>query len=213
MHLDNHSIRKMELTKKYPDYYRAAGVPELVTIETAHYVSILGNGSPGTNIFYGKKAAIKKFVTALQQQVEGTEKAFENLVVEIFYWYDDKEAVVDIGNFYTTLPLDLLQYRIAIRIPENITAEDIKTITEEGCVDFSKDLERFSYTAGTCVQLLHSGPFAGELKTLPVLQKFATDNGWVKNGMHQEIHLTAFEKGQSQEHLQTILRDPVTKII
>ena len=79
-------------------------------------------------------------------------------------------------------------------------------------IPFANQVERFSHTSSKCVQLLHMGPFAGELETLPVLQQFATANGLRKSGMNQEIHLVNFEKGQSQEHLQTILRDPVTVI-
>ncbi|MCC9168879.1 hypothetical protein [Pontibacter harenae] len=62
------------------------------------------------------------------------------------------------------------------------------------------------------MQLLHAGPFAEELETLPLLQEFATANGLIKSGMHHEIHLVNFEKGQSQAHLRTILRDPVVAI-
>ena len=40
--------------------------------------------------------------------------------------YNEAETgFVDIGNFYTSVDLDLLNYRIAIRIPETITKEQI----------------------------------------------------------------------------------------
>lgn len=203
----------MDLRQQYKSYYTAREQPEVVEIEQASYVSILGKGSPGTAIFYEKKKAIKEFLTALENNHAETDFAFSSSVVEIFYWFDEaKVGYVDIGNFYTTVDLDFLQYRIAIRIPDFITIEHIKQVAgQKQDISFAKDFEHFTYTAGTCVQLLHVGPFAGELKTLPVLQKFATSNGFRKSGMHHEIHLTHFEQGQSQQHLQTILRDPVTK--
>ena len=201
----------MNLLKEYKNYYTAKEQPELVEIEKASYVSVLGKGSPGTAVFYEKKKAITEFLTALENNYAETDLAFSSSVVEIFYWFDEeKVGHVDIGNFYTTVELDLLQYRIAIRIPDFITIDDIKQIAgQRPDISFAGDFEHFTYTAGTCVQLLHKGPFAGELETLPILQKFATDNGFKKSGMHHEIHLTHFELGQSQEHLQTILRDPV----
>lgn len=200
----------MNLTQKYPTYYAASDSPEIIILENAHYLSILGKGSPGTDIFYEKKAAIKSFMANLQSQVEATDKAFTSSIIEIFYWYDKKEGFVDIGNFYITLSLDLLNYRIAIRIPENITQKDINATAEKfSFIPFANEFERFSYTAGKCVQLMHSGPFIDELRTLPLLQKFATDNGLVNVGMHHEIHITPFEKGQDQTHLKTILRDAV----
>jgi hypothetical protein len=202
----------MNILDQYKNYYAANEKPEVVEIGEASYVSILGEGSPGTTVFYKKKAAIKEFVAALEQHYAAINLAFSSDVVEIFYWFDEEEVgYVDIGNFYTTVDLDLLKYRIVIRIPDFVKAETIQEIGQTTNLPFAKDFEHFTYTAGTCVQLLHKGPFAGELQTLPLLQKFATENGFKKSGMHHEIHLTHFELGQSQAHLQTILRDPVIK--
>ena len=204
----------MDLQQQYTDYYTASGQPEIVKIARASYVSILGSGSPGTDAFYAKKKANAAFNKALQKSFAHTGNAFTGTVIEIFYWFDeDKVGYVDIGDFYTTVDLALLRYRIAIRIPEFVTDEHIRQVAgERQDIPFASAFERFEYTAGTCVQLLHRGPFAGELETLPILQQFATANGLKKSGMHHEIHLVNFEKGQSQAHLQTILRDPVTSI-
>lgn len=202
----------MNILNEYKDYFSANEKPEVVEIGEANYVSILGKGSPGTALFYKKKAAIKEFVAVLGQHYATISLAFSSTVVEIFYWFDEEEVgYVDIGNFYTTVDLDLLKYRIAIRIPNFVKAEAIQEIRQTSNLPFAKDFEHFIYTAGTCVQLLHKGPFAGELQTLPILQKYATENRFKKSGMHHEIHLTNFELGQSQDHLQTILRDPVIR--
>lgn len=204
----------MNILKEYKNYYTAKEQPEVVEVEKASYVSILGKGSPGSAVFYEKKKAIKEFLTALENNYAETDLAFSSDVVEIFYWFDEeKVGYVDIGNFYTTVDLALLQYRIAIRIPDFMRSEAIQKIAgQRPDISFANDLEYFTYTAGTCVQLLHKGPFAGELETLPVLQEFATENGLKKSGMHHEIHLTHFELGQSQANLKTILRDPVQAI-
>jgi len=203
----------MNIHEHFKTYFTAKEKPEVVHIDKASYVSILGKGNPGTRVFYEKKAAIKEFIVALEKRSALTDQAFTSRIVEIFYWFDEgKVGFVDIGRFYTTVDLDLLHYRISIRIPDFVTSEAIaQTAAQRQDIPFASDFEPFTYTAGTCVQLLHNGPFAGELQTLPVLQRFATDNGFKKSGMHHEIHLTNFEVGQSQAHLQTILRDPVTK--
>jgi len=203
----------MNIYEEYKNYFTAKEKPEVVHIDQASYVSILGKGSPGTSVFYEKKAAVKEFTVALEKRSALTDHAFTSRIVEIFYWFDQQNVgFVDIGRFYTTVDLDLLRYRISIRIPDFVTSEAIaQTAQQRQDIPFVNDFEHFTYTAGTCVQLLHTGPFAGELQTLPVLQQFATDNGFKKSGMHHEIHLTNFEVGESQAHLQTILRDPVTK--
>lgn len=204
----------MNLKDQYKDYYTAQVKPNIIEVKEAKYLSILGNGSPGTDVFYKKKREIKVFIDDLQQKFKNTNNEFSNDVVEIFYWFDENEVgYVDIGNFYTIVDLDLLHYRIAIRIPEFITDQQIKKIADHRQdLAFSNQLEIFEFTAGKCVQILHEGPFAGELETLPILQEFTTTNGLKKSGMHQEIHLINFEKGQNQAHLKTILRDAVTEI-
>ncbi|WP_367331123.1 hypothetical protein [Sphingobacterium multivorum] len=204
----------MNTQQQYKDYYTASDEPEIVEISKASYISIVGSGSPGTDIFYAKKKAIAAFTEAVSSSLANTDNAFTSNIVEIFYWFDeDKVGYVDIGNFYTTVDLALLKYRIAIRIPEFISDEEIKAVAgQRQDIPFADVFEHFEYTAGKCVQLLHRGPFAGELETLPVLQQFATANGLEKSGMHHEIHLANFEKGQSQTHLQTILRDPVSEL-
>lgn len=203
----------MNISKEYSTYFTASEKPEIVKIAQASYVSILGKGSPGTAVFYQKKQAIKEFVHALEIKYTLTAYSFSSSIVEIFYWFDKEErADINIGNFYTTLDLSLLHYRIAIRIPDYITTENIDEIARHRKDIFMvDDFELFNYSAGTCVQILHLGPFAEELQTLPVLQQFASDKGLKKSGMHHEIHLTNFEQGHSQQHLQTILRDPVIK--
>jgi len=206
-------MHTIDLPNELSSYYSAKTQPEIVQFGELNYLSIPGSGSPGTTTFYQKKKAILEFVSQLQNQFKGTEKAFKNNIVEIFYWFDAKEGHVDIGDFYTKVDLSLLHYRIAVLIPEFVTEDDIKvTAQKSSTIAFATEFEHFTYNAGKCVQVMHLGPFAGELETLPKLQDFATLNNLVKSGMHHEIHLIHFEYGQSQEHLKTILRDPVTSI-
>lgn len=170
-------------------------------------------GSPDTDIFYDKKRALKNFTNSLQLDLENTEKEFQSSVLEIFYWYKIEETgFVDIADFYTTVDLKHLQYRMAIRIPNFIQSKDIEPVIREKASNgniYTDEFELFTYTAGKCVQILHQGPFADELDTLPKLQQFATNNDLISTGMHHEIHLTNFEFGQGQENLQTILRHTV----
>lgn len=203
----------LHISEQVKAYFTASAQPEIVEIAEASYVSLLGKGSPGTDVFYKKKKSLQKFVKELANKYPDTENMFTDPIVEIFYWYDESVVgFIDIGDFYTTVDLDLLQYRIAIRIPDHLSEGDIQQVTKISENPFARSFKRFTYTAGKCVQLLHVGPFAGELEILPVLQRFATENKLKKAGMHHEIHLVNFEKGQSQTHLQTILRDPVKNI-
>jgi hypothetical protein len=199
---------------QYSSYFSANKFPEIVKFAAAAYISIMGHGYPGTSIFYHKKKALSDFCIELRKSLLNTSKTFDNDIIEIFYWFDESSTgLVDIGSFYTTVDLELLNYRISIRIPETISDDDIQLVsTSVKNNAFAKMFELYYYIAGDCVQVLHEGPFAGELETLPILQKFADDNHFVKIGMHHEIHLVHFERGQDQDNLKTILRDQVRKI-
>lgn len=203
-------MKKLDIQKEYESYYKASEYPEVVEISEASYASILGKGSPGTDDFYEKKKEIKDLMGGLQNRYSETDKAFTSSVIEIFYWYDEQQTgFVNIGEFYSKVDLNLLHYRIAVRIPNYVSEKDMQEVAQNSVSRF----KRFTYTAGKSVQLLHLGALIGELETLPVLQQFASEKGLIKSGMHHEIHLVNFERGQNQAHLQTILRDPVTEII
>lgn len=197
-------------------YFTASETPELVNIQTAIYLTLEGTGSPGSDIFYQKKHALRVAAQQLKTAFDKTTEAFEPSVVEIFYWYNEaRTGFVDIGEFYTKVPLSELYYRMAIKIPEYVTDAAISSALEPGIragFSYFKDIRRYEYTAGPSVQILHNGPFSGELQTLPRLQQYAGSVGYIKNGMHHEIHLTHFERGMDQTHMRTILRDPVRPV-
>lgn len=110
-------MNKLDIRKEYESYYKANEYPEVVEIFEASYVSILGNGSPGTDDFYEKKKELKVLLEGIENRYSETEKSFTSSVVEIFYWYDEQQTgFVNIGEFYTKVDLSLLHYRIAIRI-------------------------------------------------------------------------------------------------
>jgi hypothetical protein len=204
-------MNTLDISTAYKSYYKASEHPEVVEISQASYASILGKGSPGTDDFYEKKKEIRNLVEGLQNRYRETEKAFTSTIVEIFYWYDEQQTgFINIGEFYSKVDLNLLHYRIAIRIPEYVSEKDIQEVAQHSVTEkFVSSFERFTYTAGKSVQLLHLGALAGELETLPVLEHFASERGLIKSDMHHEIHLVNFERGENQTHLQTILRDPV----
>lgn len=209
-------MNPLRILERDAGYFTATEAPELVEVKTGVYLSLPGTGSPGTDIFYHKKKAIHKAVYKLEQAFVDANGAFEAGVLEIFYWYDEEvTGFIDIGEFYTKADLADLKYRMAIKIPEYITASDIADALAEDVkagVPWFAEIGRYEYTAGTSVQILHKGPFAGELETLPRLQEFAERAGYQKCGMHHEIHLSSFERGGDQTFLKTILRDPVKKL-
>lgn len=116
--------------KENSDYFLANKFPELVNFGKSTYISILGNGYPGSTIFYQKKKALSDFCFELKSQLSNTSKNFDNEIIEIFYWFNEElTGFVDIGKFYTTVDLENLNYRMAIKIPDTILDNEIQSVS------------------------------------------------------------------------------------
>jgi hypothetical protein len=67
-------------------------------------------------------------------------------------------------------------------------------------------LERFE--EGSCVQVMHLGPYADEPATLARMAEFTAQKGYSFTGRHHEIYL-GDPKTAKPENLKTVLRHPV----
>jgi len=99
-----------------------------------------------------------------------------------------------------------------MRIPELVTDDDLREAT--GSLNlaekaFDAQFEFFEMTEGKVVQVMHDGPFSGELETMERLQQYADSSGLKDAGTHHEVYLVDWERGQKQDRLHTILRHPV----
>lgn len=206
-------MQVIDLQSRHHAYYHASSTPELVQVEGGRFVSILGEGSPGTDTFYRKKRALRRLVQELAEGAARQGHTFLSPPLEISYWHPRAPAPVTIGEIYTAYPLEDLEYRMMMRLPESVTQRDMERAEQNLSGDrqsISYHAELFEMKGGSVVQTLHIGPFANELQTLRQMQEFADSLHVRKSGPHHEIHLTDWEKGQNQDHLKTILRDPVT---
>lgn len=66
----------------------------------------------------------------------------------------------------------------------------------------------YPMSEGKVVQILHTGPFDQEVRTLLKMQDFMAAHQLQRNGLHHEIYLFDFRK-TPPEKLKTILREPV----
>lgn len=74
-------------------------------------------------------------------------------------------------------------------------------------------LEHFE--EGTCVQVMHIGPYATEPATIEKMRAFALENGYRDNvgpnGLHHEIYI-GDPRRSAPEKLKTVLRHPLKKV-
>jgi hypothetical protein len=208
----SYKMKKINITEKYPGYYTAPDYPEVINVEKANFVSLQAKGSFSEKIFYARIALLKQVVRLVIDIFKDSGQGFEQSVLEGLYWNDEKYGKHTISRIFDTGPLNELNYRLMIRVPDYVTAQHIATAKEALAPyqwELSKGIGLFEYQEGKCVQMLHKGPFIYEYKTLEQLEEFAADNNLAKGGIHHEIYLVDFTTVDSQGHLETILREPV----
>jgi hypothetical protein len=65
-----------------------------------------------------------------------------------------------------------------------------------------------SYEEGTCVQVMHVGPYDQEGPTLDLLRAFLTEHGLTVRGKHHEIYLSD-PRRTPPERMRAVVRIPV----
>lgn len=178
----------------------AADEPELVVAPATTFVSLRGSGRPGTEAFYRAKRTVRTVERALPpaRRVPGAGD-----VVEILYRYPEGSAPVGIADFYWVNPVDDLEYRVLAQVDPATTDEELAAAAD------GADVELHTLPGRLVVQVLHRGPFADERRALADLGSLAAGHGLRRVGDHHEIHLDPFTASTPQDHLRTILRDPV----
>jgi hypothetical protein len=187
------------VTNTEDDYFVAADEPQIAMIGPTTYLSLSGEGAPGSDDFYAKKEA-------LTLVSEGLGLAGP---IEIIYWFDPEHGDVGIAGFYWTVPLEHLRWRILVRVPDGTELPPSSSAIAGLEMARQHGLALFTMQEGKVVQVMHHGPFGDEDKTLARLGMFADSHELRRNGPHHEIHLDAFGRGTPQTNLKTILRDPV----
>jgi hypothetical protein len=204
---------KLDLTKKYKTYYTAKTKPELVQIEGAQFISICGKGDPNDKPFSGNIEALYSTAYTLKFIYKAIDKDFVVSKLEGLWWFDEaKYTEKDMVTTTVEVPRSEWEYRLLIRLPDFVTAQELEkakeTVLSKKGIQLAKHIEFHEMTEGKCVQMLHLGPFSTEPATLKQIQNFCETNALTKNGFHHEIYLSDFRKTESDK-LKTILREPV----
>lgn len=204
---------KVDLTKKYKSYFRAKAKPELVEIEEAQFLSILGKGDPSSKEFSDKIQALYSTAYTIKFILKSKDQDFTVSKLEGLWWFDDeKYSGITISEAPVKVPRSEWEYRLLIRMPDFVTnkevQEGIQTVLAKKQLQLANHIEFYKMREGKSVQMLHIGPFDKEPETLNQMNEFMKANNFAKNGLHHEIYLSDFNKTPA-EKLKTILREPV----
>ncbi|MBB6272320.1 hypothetical protein HDF26_002777 [Pedobacter cryoconitis] len=193
-------MEKLDLTKLFKTYYSAGKAPALLGMGRAKYIAISGIGDPNEQHFADKVQALYATAFTIKFLHKSIRQDFVVSKLEGL-WEMDESA-----------PRTQWKYRLLIRIPEYIKQESLCTAIEHVVSGkqllLAKEVELYTMPEKDVVQVMHTGPFSTETKTIKQLHDFIAQKGLQKTGLHHEIYLSDF-RTTPPEKFKTILRQPV----
>lgn len=210
-------MEKLDLRKQYKYLYSPSDKKvQVVDVPCFQFAMIDGEIEPGNGpgtspafrnameALYGISYTLK-FMSKLRKDnpIDYTVMGLEGL------WW------VESGDFDITRP-EGWRYTVMIMQPDHITDEMYQDAlrqlrSKRGDQPAFARLRLEDFTEGTCIQIMHIGPYSQEMATIAVMDAFAQQQGYQLHGKHHEIYL-GDPRRASPEKLKTILRHPIRVI-
>jgi hypothetical protein len=201
------AITKLDMKKEYKSYYKAPKEPELVEFKAAQYIAIEGMGAPGDTEFNAKVGALYPLAFGIKNITKKIGADFAVPSLEGLWWVEEDKPFIEV-------PRDRWYWKLLIRLPEFVTFEmyeNAKTETfKKKKIELINDIGFEKMTEGSCIQILHIGPYATEEETILKMYDYIAKHDMIPNGLHHEVYLSDPRKTEPQK-MKTILRQPVTK--
>jgi len=201
-------LQKIDLFKQYKADYIAPKKPVLLEPTSANYLSIEGMGEPGGEAFSNKAAAL--YAMAYTVKMTRKSQGLQDYVVCKLeaIWTHDQDPM----GFHKQ-PKEEWRWQLLIRIPDFINAEALHKASEalisKGKPEEVKNVGIETLFEGTCVQMLHVGPYEEEQGTVEMMAAHAGDHDLILQPGHHEIYLSD-PRRVKPDRLKTILRCPVS---
>jgi hypothetical protein len=198
-------MAKIDLYKLYKDEFVTPKMPAILKLRPAQYLAIEGKGEPGGEAFSEALGHLYPVAFTLKMGY----KAKQDYAVAKLegLWWAAKHPFAD-------QPRSEWLWRLLIRTPEFITKKDVAQTVEKliakGKPEHVRRVALEPMNEGTVVQVLHTGPFSEEAKTIAAMHEFAVKEGYELTGHHHEIYLTDFRR-VAPAKLRTILRHPLRR--
>ncbi|MHC4093339.1 MAG: GyrI-like domain-containing protein [Planctomycetota bacterium] len=199
------TAQKLDLYKKHKAEYAATKTPQLLTVKPASYLTITGQGEPGGEVFTAKIGGLYAVAFTIKFARKAAGRDYAVCKLEGQWWGTGK------GNF-ADQPRDQWKWKLLIRTPSFITKQDlakaVKELLDKGKGPEVTEVNLETIEEGSCVQMLHVGPYDTEGETVAAMKDFAKQSGFSFHGRHHEIYLSD-PRRVAPERLRTILRQPV----
>lgn len=201
---------KLDMKKEWKHLYSpSTKEPAIIEVPTFNFLMIDGTGDPNTaqeykdavsalySLAYAIKFAVKK--------AQGID--FAVMPLQGLWWVEDM-------RLFSTTPKDDWSWTMMILQPDLVTAalvEEQRAVARQKKDLPAIDALRFEpYHEGTCVQLMHLGPYADEGPNIARMHQYAFEQGYQLDGKHHEIYLSDPSR-TAPERLKTILRQPISR--
>jgi hypothetical protein len=200
--------QKIDLYKLHKTEYAATRKPSLVEVKPATYLAISGQGAPGGERFTASIGALYgvAFTIKMTRKFAGRQD-YAVCKLEGQWWSEP-------GRDLAKLPLDQWLWNLLIRTPDFINEEDLRpavaVLLKRGKSEDVKRVRLETLAEGSCVQMLHVGPYDKEHETIEVMRAFAEKQKLQFSGKHHEVYLSD-PRRVPPDRLKTILREPVRK--
>jgi hypothetical protein len=197
---------KVNLVQEHRAEYATPASPQLITVGPGTYLSSRGEGAPDGETFARKLTALYGVVYTIKMAGKRAEHDFAMAPLEGLWWVNKN------GEQYLQVPRSQWQWKLLIRVPTFVTNPDldaaIGTLHRKGKGDEVAEIHLEEFEEGSCVQMLHIGPYTTEPQTLEQMSAFVAAQGLNYHGLHHEIYLSD-PRRTGPERLRTILRHPV----
>lgn len=204
---------KLDYKKEYRDLYLPKNKPAFIQVPPIRFIMVDGHGDPNhaeyqnaMSILYALTFTVKMSKMSGQQP----DGYFEYVVPPLEGLWGCCDEPFDLHR------RDAWCWTSMIRQPEFVTDEVFRWAQEQTAkkkpeLDFSK--ARFeTYDEGPCVQIMHTGPFSEEPKSIEKISAFIEEQHYIDDcgseRRHHEIYLGDPRK-TAPERLRTVLRHPV----
>lgn len=200
---------KIDLFQQHKAEYVTPKHPVLIEVGTARYLAVDGEGEPGEAVFQERLGALYgvAYTCKFASKLGGHDYTVGKLEA---LWGVQGQSREDLER----LPPSRWKWTMLSRVPELVSATDLEractTLREKGKQGEFEAVRLEAIEEGTCVQVLHVGPYENEPQTVAQMLAFAASEGWAPHRWHHEIYLSD-PRRVPPERLRTILRQPVRR--
>ncbi|MBM3291444.1 hypothetical protein FJY84_02070 [Candidatus Bathyarchaeota archaeon] len=205
-------MEKIDLKKDYKKFYTAKEKPELITISSGQFLTIVGRGEPGGKVYSNSLNALYSLAYTLKFKIKKEQaKDYTVMGLEGLWWWDKPKTF----SMKDAPPRQEWNWKSMIRQPDFVTTNILEEIRSE--VYKKKGLEEVNlvqlevFDEGLSAQILHVGPYSDEERSIVLLNDFIKEQGYQHRGHHHEIYLNDPNR-TAPEKVKTIIRHPIEKL-